>query len=80
MSSNKEVNTDVNERNMLAMMFPLMAVAIIVVFSGGLGVIFMMLFAVEAFDKWGVIVLGSALVVGVPSVAFMLQRKFESEQ
>ena len=80
MSSNKEVNTDVNERNMLAMMFPLMAVAIIVAFSGGLGVIFMLLFSIEAIDKWGVIVLGSALVVGVPSVAFMLQRKFESEQ
>ena len=61
--------------NNSAMLFPLLAVLSIVVFSGGLGVIFMVL--EEGVETWGVVGLGSALVVGVPAVAALAQRMVE---
>lgn len=61
--------------NNSALMFPLLAVLIVVAFGGGLGVIFMVLN--EEVGKWGVVGLGSALVVGVPAAAALGQRMVE---
>ena len=57
----------------LAMVIPLLAVLVIVAFAGGLGVIFMLLDSTGA-GEWGVVALGTALVVGVPTVAALLER------
>ena len=65
------------ERIILAALIPLLAAIIIATYAGGLGVIFMVLDS--AMEEWGVIALGLALVVGVPSVAALLQRRVERE-
>ena len=62
----------------MAMLFPFLAVLFIAVFAGGLGVIFMVLESAVP-DAWGVIVLGAALVVGVPAMAALIQRRVERE-
>ena len=63
----------------MAMLFPLLAVLTIVVFAGGLGAIFTILNETTALGEWSVIILGSALVVVVPTVAALLQRMAEKE-
>ncbi len=62
------------DRMTLAMVIPLLAVLVIVIFAGGLGIIFMLLNHTEA-EEWGVVALGTALVIGVPSVAALLERR-----
>ena len=62
------------DRMTLAMVIPLLAVLVIVIFAGGLGVIFMLLNSTGA-EEWGVVALGSSLVVGVPAVAALLERR-----
>ena len=62
------------DRMTLAMVIPLLAVLVIVTFAGGLGVIFMLLNSTGA-EEWGVVGLGTALVVGVPTVAALLERR-----
>ena len=62
----------------LAMVIPLLAIIVIASFAGGLGVIFMLLYA-SALGKWGVIVLGMILIIGVPVVAYYMERKTEEE-
>lgn len=64
------------ERITMSLLFPLLAVLTIVVYAGGLGVIFMVLNSTGA-EEWGVIILGLALVVGVPTAAALLQRRVE---
>ena len=59
-----------------AVLFPLLAVLTIVVFGGGLGIIFTVLNE-SALGEWGVIILGMALVVGVPGIAALLERTLE---
>ena len=61
--------------NNSALMFPLLAVLIVVVFGGGLG--FILIVLNEEVGKWGVVGLGSALVVGVPAAAAIAQRMVE---
>ena len=61
----------------LAMLIPFLAVVTIVVFAGGLGILFMVL--EHQFEEWGVIALGTALTVGVPAVAALLQKRVESQ-
>jgi hypothetical protein len=61
--------------NNSALMFPLLAVLIVVAFGGSLGVVFMVLN--EEVGNWGVVGLGSALVVGVPAAAALAQRMVE---
>ena len=61
----------------LAMLIPFLAVVTIVVFAGGLGVLFMVL--EHEFEEWGVIGLGLALTVGVPVIAALLQKRVESQ-
>lgn len=62
------------DRMTLAMVIPLLAVLVIVTFAGGLGIIFMLLDSTGA-EEWGVVALGTALVVGVPTVAALLERR-----
>ena len=50
-----------------------MAVATIIALAGGLGVVFMILNETE-LEETGVIILGSVIVVGVPLVAYLLDR------
>ena len=66
------------ERIMMASLFPLLAVLTIATFAGGLGVIFMVLEA-SAAEEWGVIILGMALVVGVPAAAALIQQRVDRE-
>ena len=66
------------ERMIMAMLFPLLAVLVIVVFAGGLGVIFMVLHSTE-LEQWAVVILGMALVIGVPTAAALAQRRIERE-
>ena len=66
------------ERMTMAMLFPLLAVLVIVVFAGGLGVTFIVLDSTE-LEQWAVVILGMALVVGVPSAAALVQRRVERE-
>ncbi len=61
-----------------ALLFPLLAVLTIVVFGGGLGVIFILLNEMVV-EEWAVVALGIALVVGVPGVAALAQRMVERE-
>lgn len=61
--------------NNSALIFPVLAVLIVAAFGGGLGVIFMVLY--EEVGQWGVVGLGSALVVGVPVAAAIGQRMVE---
>mgnify|MGYP000636840585 CR=1 FL=1 len=57
-----------------AMLFPVLAIITMNTFAGGLGVVFMLLNA-SALEENGVIVLGSAIVIGVPVVAYLLERR-----
>ena len=60
----------------MALLFPFLAVLTIILYAGGLGVIFIVVNE-TAVGEWGVIVIGMALVVGVPTVAALLQRVAE---
>ncbi len=62
------------DRMTLAMVIPLLAVLVIVIFAGGLGIIFMLVNSTGA-GEWGVVVLGSALLVVVPTAAALLERR-----
>jgi hypothetical protein len=64
------------ERMTMSMLFPLLAVLTIAGFAGGLGVIFILLNE-TALHEWAVVILGVALVVGVPSAAALVERMVE---
>ena len=55
-----------------SVLFPFLAVFLIALYGGGLGVLFIVLF--KTIGVSSVIVLGSALVFGVPIVAYLLTR------
>ena len=61
------------QRMLLSILLPVLAIAVIVVFAGGLGVIFMLLEGAMQ-NEIGVIVLGLALLIGVPTAAYLLER------
>ncbi len=64
------------QRFLLAVLFPLLALAIIAGFAGSLGLFF--LYIEHAMhNEWGVVIVGMLLVVLVPGVAFMAQRAVE---
>ncbi len=63
-----------NDRMMLAMLIPFLAVLVIVTFAGGLGIIFMLLESSE-LEEWGVVGLGAAIVVLVPAAAALLEQR-----
>jgi len=59
----------------LAILIPAAAVVCVGAFALGLGVIFTTIFVNTGLKEWGVIGLGMALVVGVPTVATLLERR-----
>jgi hypothetical protein len=63
----------------LAILVPLLAIAVIAIFAGGLGVIFMVLEA-KMHSETGVIVLGIVLLVGVPAGAYLVERAIKEPQ
>ena len=65
-----------NNRIGKALLFPFMAVVIIAAYAGGLGVLFILINH-YVLEEWGVVILGVALVVGVPGVAALAQRRVE---
>ena len=62
------------DRMTLAMLIPFLAVLVIVIFAGGLGIIFMLLES-TALGEWGVVILGAAIVVAVPAAAALLEQR-----
>ena len=62
-----------SQRMLLAILVPILAIVVIAAFAGGLGVIFMVL-EETMHSETGVIILGVALVVGVPLAAYLLDR------
>lgn len=64
------------ERFLLAILFPVLALVVIAVFAGSLGVAFMVLHH-QMHSELGVIVLGMAFVLLVPLAAFLAQRAVE---
>ncbi|MBM3949019.1 MAG: hypothetical protein FJ312_07250 [SAR202 cluster bacterium] len=64
------------DRMMMAVLFPLLAVVTVATLAFGLGGIFIALNETGA-GHWGAIIIGAALVVGVPTVAFLLERMTE---
>ena len=66
-----------SQRMLFAIFFPLLAVLIIAIFGGGLGVIFMVINDTPPLHEWGVIILGLAILVLVPLGAYFAQRVIE---
>ena len=59
----------------MAILFPLVTLLLVPLYAGSLGVVFMVLQA--EFNKWAVVLLGMALVVGVPLAAMYLENRLE---
>ena len=68
-----------SQRMLLAMLVPLMAIAVIVAFAGGLGIFFMIIEGIM-HNEYGVIVVGIGLVVGVPGAAYLIERAIGEPQ
>lgn len=67
----------------ISILYPLLAVIVIIVFAGGLGITFMFLESLHwdvAHIPLGVVGLGMALVIGVPTVAALLQMRVERDE
>ncbi len=56
----------------LPFLLPLAAIMFVVVWGGGLGAIFIVLARKTALEQWGAVIIGLALVVGVPFIASLL--------
>ena len=65
-----------SQRVIDAILFPLLSLIIIAAYAGGLGVLFIII-EHSAFGLGGVIILGVAIVVGVPAAAALIQRQIE---
>ena len=61
-----------------SVLFPFLAIFMIALYGGGLGVLFIVLD--ETIGVFSVIILGSALVFGVPIVAYLLTRNEPMEE
>ena len=68
-----------NDRLAMSALFPLLAVATVVAFAGGLGVLFIVVYK-SALHEWGVIIIGVALVVLVPLIAALLARRADERE
>ena len=62
-----------------SILFPLLALALIALYGGGMGVVFIVLRETMG-NVWGVIILGTALVVLVPTAAYLLTRSEPFEE
>ena len=60
-----------------SLLFPFLAIFLIALYGGGLGTLFIVLD--ETIGVLSVIILGSALVFGVPIVAYLLTRNEPAE-
>ncbi len=60
----------------LAMFIPLASVLIVMAFAGGLGISFILIHETAA-KEWGVIALGTAITVLVPTSAYLIQQRVE---
>ncbi len=60
-----------------AMWIPALAVFCVGVYALGMGAVFTTIFVNTGLKQWGVIGLGMLLVVGVPLVAALLERRLE---
>jgi len=60
----------------LVLLIPIISIVIVAVIGGGVGFIFIGVDKAGA-GEWGAIVIGLALVVLVPVVAFLLERSFD---
>lgn len=67
-----------NKLDNMAVLFPVLSVLLIALVAGGLGVIFTVIHE-TTHSETGVLILGVALVVGVPAVAALAQRMVERE-
>ncbi len=65
-----------SQRVIDAILFPLLSMVIIAAYAGGLGVLFIVI-EHSSLGLGGVIILGVAIVVGVPGVAALIQRWIE---
>ena len=72
----KEIEMDTGERFGMALLLPFLAVATVVAYAGGLGVLFIVVHE-SSLGEWGVIVIGVILVVAVPSIAAISERVTE---
>ncbi len=61
-----------------SVLFPFLAIFMIALYGGGLGVLFIVLFKTTGVSS--VIILGSSLVFGVPIVAYLLTRNEPMEE
>lgn len=57
----------------MAALLPIMAALFIVVWGGALGVIFILLYKTP-LGEWGAVILGMALVIGIPAIAGLLAK------
>jgi hypothetical protein len=64
------------DRLLMATVFPLLAVVTVAILAFGLGGIFIAL-SKTGSGHWGAIIIGAGLVVGVPTIAFLLERMTE---
>lgn len=60
-----------------SVLFPFLSVFLIALYGGSLGVLFIVLF--KTIGVSSVIILGSALVFGVPIIAYLLTRNEPAE-
>ncbi len=60
----------------LALLIPAISVVIVSVIAGGLGFIFIGLYKAGA-GEWGAIIIGLALVIAVPAIAYLMERRIE---
>ena len=58
-----------------AILFPILAVLVVAVYAGGLGAVFTVLNE-EVVKEWAVVVVGTIITVTVPTVAYLLERKY----
>lgn len=65
-------------RMLMSLLFPLLAIIVIVAYAGGLGVIFILLYESE-LKELGVIVLGMVILIVVPTGAAIAQQIVEKE-
>ena len=63
----------------LVIFLPLVSMIFLVVWGGGLGVIFILLYQ-TGLKQWGSVILGSALVVLVPLFAYLAVRRFAGDE
>ncbi len=68
-----------NKLDNMVVLFPVLSVLVVVIVAGGLGTIFSVIYEATHHNEAGVLILGVALVVGVPAAAALIQRRMERE-